>query len=84
MKILENILEEIKALREQLSDTDASISAPAAARFVGIGLKTFNRFIDADVGPKFSQMPDGRRFTKRDLIRWREERFAAQQLRKVA
>ena len=81
---LDNILEEIKAIREQLCDADAAMSAPAAARFVGLGLKTFNRYLNGGVGPKHYDMPDGRRFTKRDLIHWREERFAVQRLRKAA
>src|SRR4030067_718403 len=70
----DQICEILNALRETL-DLDTSISAEAAARFVGMGEKQFNKFIDAGIGPIFYEMPIGRRFTRRELIRWREERF---------
>ena len=76
--LLQKIADEIKGLREQLADDDMAISAGAAAKFCGLGEKRLNTMIEAGVGPEFYDMPDGRKFTRRQLIRWRDGKFLMQ------
>lgn len=73
----DEMLRELRAIREAL-DVDASINAEAAARFLGMGEKQLNTLIKSGMGPKFYDMPVGRRFTRRELIAWREEKFGQQ------
>lgn len=73
--LLLEIIKEIRLLRESLGERDAAMSAAAAARYLGIGEHTLNRYIASGVGPEFYQMPEGRKFTKAQLNEWRDKRF---------
>jgi len=77
-KTLDHILNEIRLLRKA-QDMDASMTAAEAAAFVGMGEKKFNELIKAGVGPEYYDMPDGRRFTRRHVIPWRDGRFLRQE-----
>lgn len=54
-------------------DMDAGMTTKAAAKFLGYSIRTMENFRRFGTGPSFYGRP--RRYTKRSLIKWQEQRM---------